>query len=66
MKSWKTNFTALLVAETLAIMGFALSMPIVPLFLADDIDIKDTQQLKLWVGMIQSSAAIMLAVFAPI
>jgi MFS family permease len=66
MKSWKTNFTALLAAETLAIVGFSLSMPVVPLFLADDIGIEDPQALKRWVGLIQSSAAIMLAVFAPI
>jgi DHA1 family multidrug resistance protein-like MFS transporter len=65
-KSWKSNFFALLAAETLAIIGFAISMPVVPLFLAEDIGIKDPVKLKLWVGLIQSSAAIALAVLAPI
>ncbi|MDR2257791.1 MAG: MFS transporter [Treponema sp.] len=65
-KSWKSNFFALLVAETLAIMGFAISMPVVPLFLIEDIGIEDPVKLKLWVGLIQSSAAIALAVLAPI
>jgi DHA1 family multidrug resistance protein-like MFS transporter len=65
-KSWKTNFFALLVAEMLAIIGFAISMPVVPLFLAEDIGIEDPVKLKLWVGLIQSSAAIALAVLAPI
>jgi DHA1 family multidrug resistance protein-like MFS transporter len=66
MKSWRSNYTALLIAETLAMMGFGLSFPIVPLFLEEDIGITDPVQLKVWVGLIQSSAAIFLAIFAPI
>jgi DHA1 family multidrug resistance protein-like MFS transporter len=66
MNSWKSNFAALLVAETLAILGFALSMPVIPLFLEDDIGVKDPRELKLWVGAIQSLASVTLAIFAPI
>jgi DHA1 family multidrug resistance protein-like MFS transporter len=65
-KSWKSNYIAILVAETMAIAGFALSMPVVPLFLAEDIGIEDPGRLKMWVGLIQSSAAVALAIFAPI
>ncbi|MDR3138421.1 MAG: MFS transporter [Treponema sp.] len=65
-KSWKLNYIAILIAETLAIAGFALSMPVIPLFLEDDIGIRDPKTLKLWVGAIQSLAAITLAIFAPI
>ena len=66
MKSWKSNYTAILISETLAILGFALSSPVIPLFLEEDIGIRDPQTLKIWVGIIQSSAAITLALFAPI
>jgi len=66
MKSWKTSYTALLIAETLAMIGFGLSMPVIPLFLEDDIGITDPVKLKAWVGLIQSSAAVTLAIFAPI
>ena len=66
MKSWKANYTALLIAETLAILGFSLSLPVVPLFLEDDIGITDPVRLKGWVGLIQSSSAVMMAIFAPI
>jgi DHA1 family multidrug resistance protein-like MFS transporter len=66
MKSWKSNYLAILIAETMAIAGFALSMPVVPLFLAEDIGIEDPGALKMWVGLIQSSAAVALAIFAPI
>ncbi|MDR2444683.1 MAG: MFS transporter [Spirochaetaceae bacterium] len=65
-KSWKWNYAAVLVAETLAILGFALSMPVIPLFLVDEIGVSDQQQLKLWTGLIQSCASIALAVFAPV
>jgi DHA1 family multidrug resistance protein-like MFS transporter len=66
MKPWKSNYFAILVAETMAIAGFALSMPVIPLFLAEDIGITDPKALKMWVGAIQSSASIALAFFAPI
>jgi DHA1 family multidrug resistance protein-like MFS transporter len=65
-KSWKWNYASVLVAETLAILGFALSMPVIPLFLADEIGIKDQQRLKMWTGLIQSCASVSLAVFAPV
>lgn len=65
-KSWKTNFTAILIAETLAIAGFAVSMPVIPLFLEEDIGVRDPQKLKMWVGIIQSLTAVTLAIFAPI
>ncbi|MDR1024319.1 MAG: MFS transporter [Treponema sp.] len=65
-KSWKANYTAILIAETLAMAGFALSMPVIPLFLEEDIGVRDPQTLKLWVGVIQSVAAVFLAIFAPI
>ncbi|MDR3356487.1 MAG: MFS transporter [Spirochaetaceae bacterium] len=65
-KTWKWNYAAVLVAETLAITGFALSMPVIPLFLADEIGITDQSRLKIWTGIIQSSASVALAVFAPV
>ncbi|MCL2479872.1 MAG: MFS transporter, partial [Treponema sp.] len=66
MKSWKTNFTALLIAETLAMIGFGLSTPVIPLFLQEDLGLSDPVQLNIWVGAIQASASVTLAIFAPI
>ena len=66
MRSWKANYAALLVAETLAMIGFGLSNPILPLFLEEDIGITDPVKLKIWVGVIQSASALTLAIFAPI
>ncbi|MDR1025481.1 MAG: MFS transporter [Treponema sp.] len=66
MKLWKSNYSAILIAETMAIAGFAISMPVIPLFLAEDIGIDDPKTLKMWVGAIQSCSALSLAFFAPI
>jgi DHA1 family multidrug resistance protein-like MFS transporter len=66
MKSWKTTYAAILIAETMAIGGFSLSMPVIPWFLEEDIGVRDPQTLKIWVGAVQSLPAVMLAVFAPI
>ncbi|MCL2008201.1 MAG: MFS transporter [Treponema sp.] len=66
MKSWRSNYTAILIAQTLAIMGFGFSFPIIPFFLEEDIGLTDPARLKFWVGLIHASAAITLAIFAPI
>jgi DHA1 family multidrug resistance protein-like MFS transporter len=66
MKSWKASYVALLIAQTLAIMGFGLSTPIIPLFLEEDIGMTDPVMLKAWSGLLHSSAAVTLAIFAPI
>ena len=66
MKSYRANYAALLIAETLAMIGFGLSSPVIPLFLEEDIGISDPVKLNAWVGFIQSAAYITLAVFAPI
>ena len=66
MRSWKANYTAVLIAEVLAIIGFGLSIPIIPLFLEEDIGMTDPVKLKVWVGLINSGTAVAMAIFAPI
>ena len=66
MKSWKVSFVALLIAETLAMVGFGLSFPVIPLFLEEDLGITDPVSLKAWAGIISTSTSVTLAIFAPI
>jgi DHA1 family multidrug resistance protein-like MFS transporter len=66
MRSHKTSYIALLIAETLAIMGFGISIPVIPLFLEEEIGITDPVKLKAWAGLIQSLPAVSMAIFAPI
>lgn len=63
--TWKSTFLAILIAETLAIAGFATSMPVIPLYL-EDLGVQDPASLKYWAGLVQSVAGITLAIFAPI
>ncbi len=65
MKTWKTAYISILIAETLAIAGFATSMPVIPLYL-QDMGITDPAALKYWSGLVQSVGSITLAVFAPL
>jgi DHA1 family multidrug resistance protein-like MFS transporter len=64
--SWKVSFACVLSAEVLATMAFSLSFPMMPLYIEDELAIHDPQKVKLWVGLIQSAAAVTMAVFAPI
>ncbi|MCL2831980.1 MAG: MFS transporter [Treponema sp.] len=66
MKSWKVSFTALMIAQLLAISGFGFTNPIIPLFLSEEIGIADPVKLKAWVGAISAISSLMMAVFAPI
>lgn len=64
-EQWKKNLYAIWFAEFLAIAGFSTATPIIPFFL-QDLGITDPADLKLWVGLCHTPAAITLAVFAPI
>ena len=66
MKSYRANYIALLISMSLAMIGFGISTPVIPLFLEEDIGVRDPVKLNLWVGLIQSSVYVTLAIFAPI
>jgi DHA1 family multidrug resistance protein-like MFS transporter len=66
MKSWKTSFTALLIAQTFARLGFGLSANIIALFLEEDLGITDPARLNMWVGYVISAGSFFMMIFAPI
>ncbi len=63
--NWKRNLYAIWLAELLAIAGFNTSMPIIPFYL-QEMGITNASLLKLWVGVIQSAAAIAMGLIAPV
>ena len=65
MPLWKKSFYAIFVAEFLAIAGFGTSTPIMPFFL-QDLGVTDPQELKFWIGTINSLSSLCLAIMAPI
>jgi DHA1 family multidrug resistance protein-like MFS transporter len=65
MPGWKKTFYAILAAELLAIAGFAVSTPIIPLFL-QDLGVTEQASLNLWVGAVNFASSFSLAFMAPI
>lgn len=61
---WKRDFSAILLGEFLAIVGFSLSLPVIPFFL-EQLGITDSLSLKLWSGLTISASSLALALFAP-
>jgi len=47
-------------------IGFSITGPVIPLFLADDIGVTDPVELKMWIGLINSASSLTMALFAPI
>ena len=66
VKSWKSNYAALLTALLFSFMGWSFSNPVIPFFLEDDLGVRDPQALKLWVGLSASGLSFTMAIFAPI
>ncbi len=65
MPLWKKSFYAIFAAEFLAIAGFNTSTPILPFFL-QDLGVTDPDELKFWIGIINSLSSLVLAIMAPI
>lgn len=65
MEKWRRSFNALWFVEFIAIMGFATSNPIIPLYLRE-LGISDRGQLNWWTGAISGFSSLALAIFAPI
>jgi DHA1 family multidrug resistance protein-like MFS transporter len=63
--SWRRNLYAIWAAQLLAIMGFSLRTPFLPLFFGDlGVDTRAGQ--ALWTGIILSVGAAMMAITSPI
>ncbi len=63
--SWKHNLIVIWFAELVAIAGFTVIMPILPLYVRR-LGVQGEQQVRLWSGVIFSAHAVTMAVFAPI
>jgi len=65
VEDWERSFIGIWVAEVLALAAFNTSIPILPFYL-QALGVKDPSVLNLWVGVCQTAAGAMLAVFSPI
>ncbi len=64
-ENWQKSLYAIFVAETIAIAGFSVSMPLLPFFI-QELGVTDPTGIKLWVGACNTAGSITLAIAAPI
>jgi DHA1 family multidrug resistance protein-like MFS transporter len=63
--SWQRNLRAIWFAELVAIVGFAVAIPILPLYVKE-LGVEGERQVRLWSGVIFSAQAVTMAIFGPI
>lgn len=63
--TWQRTLLVVWIAEFVALIGFAMVMPFLP-FYVQDMGVTDEAQVKFWSGLLFSSQAITMAIFAPI
>jgi DHA1 family multidrug resistance protein-like MFS transporter len=63
--SWRRNVAVVCVAELVAIAGFGVANPFLPLFI-QELGIEGERAVRIWSGLIFSTHAIAMAVCAPI
>jgi DHA1 family multidrug resistance protein-like MFS transporter len=64
-KLWKRNLYVIALAELVAIIGFSVASPILPLYVRD-LGVVDEQAVRIWSGVIFSIQAVTMAIFGPI
>jgi DHA1 family multidrug resistance protein-like MFS transporter len=62
---WRQNLRAIWFAELVAIIGFAIVMPILPLYVRE-LGVQGERQVRIWSGVIFSAQAVTMAIFGPI
>jgi MFS transporter, DHA1 family, multidrug resistance protein len=65
MNDWKRSFNAIWAAEFLAIVGFATTTPIIPIYF-QSLGLVDPAGLNFWTGLTHTGGALAMALFAPI
>jgi DHA1 family multidrug resistance protein-like MFS transporter len=63
--SWRRNLAVIWLTELVAIAGFTVVMPLLPLYVRE-LGVQSEQEVRLWAGLIFSSQAVTMAVFGPI
>ena len=62
---WQRNLWAIWFAELVAIVGFAVVIPLLPLYVRD-LGVEGEQQVAIWSGAVFSAQAVTMAIFGPI
>jgi DHA1 family multidrug resistance protein-like MFS transporter len=63
--SWRRNLVAIWFAELVAIVGFTVVIPLLPLYVPE-LGVQGEREIQIWAGIIYSSQAVAMAIFGPI
>lgn len=63
--SWQRNLVAIWFAELVAIVGFTVVIPLLPLYV-QELGVQGEQEVRIWSGVAFSAHAVTMAVFGPI
>ncbi|MDY7080354.1 MAG: MFS transporter [Chloroflexota bacterium] len=62
---WKRNLIAMWFAELVAIIGFTVVLPLLPLYI-QELGVQDEREVRIWAGVVFSAHAVTMAIFSPI
>ncbi|HUX75614.1 MAG TPA: MFS transporter [Anaerolineae bacterium] len=63
--SWRRNLVAIWFAELIAIVGFTVVIPLLPLYV-QELGVQGEREVRIWAGVIFSGHAVAMAIFGPI
>lgn len=63
--NWRRNFYILWASQLVAMLAFGAALPFLPLYIRH-LGVEDTREQAIWAGALASSAAIAMAVMAPV
>ncbi|HDQ73672.1 MAG TPA: MFS transporter [Chloroflexi bacterium] len=63
--SWKRNLLVIWFAELIAVAGFTIVIPLLPLYVRD-LGVQGERDVRIWAGIIFSAHAVTMAIFGPI
>lgn len=62
---WRRNLIAVGFAELVAVVGFTVVIPLLPLYV-QELGVEGEQEVRIWAGVVLSAHALTMAVFGPI
>ncbi len=65
LQPWQKNLYTIVLAETIAMIGFSIAQPFLAFYL-QDLGVRSVEEVAFWVGLISSLQPICLAVSAPV
>ncbi|BDG61677.1 MFS transporter [Caldinitratiruptor microaerophilus] len=66
MQGWRRNLYVLWAANFVVSAGFSLVIPFLPLYIQEELGVRDPAQVQLWSGVVFAANFAMMAIFSPI